>query len=95
MNEIRPPSSETNERRLTLNLAFHGVAEQNEPLGQSVTFRVDPAGFWEERSAGSPGEDLRPKNYEVVARALTGQFDAAELLAILSHLAALQKYIRI
>jgi len=93
MNHTRTSKAEPSERRLTLNLAFHSVAQQNEPLGESVAFRLDPAGFWDERSAGGSGEDPTPENYETVARALTERFDTAELRAILSHLTSLQKYI--
>ncbi len=93
MSHTSMHNAEPSERRLTLNLTFHGVARQNEPLGESVAYRLDPVGFWDERSAGGAGEDPTPKNYETVARALAEHFDAAELRAVLSHLTALQKYI--
>lgn len=94
MSEIVTPKTEPSERRLTANLAFHAVAEQNEPLGETVTYRLDSAGFWEERSAGSAGEERTPASLEAVAGTLTEHFDADELLAVLSQLAALRERIR-
>ncbi len=63
MSHTSMHDAEPSERRLTLNLTFHGVARQNEPLGESVAYRLDPVGFWDERSAGGAGEDPTPKNY--------------------------------
>ena len=94
MNEAITTNLEPSERRLTANVTFHAVAEENEPLGQSVAYRIDARGFWEERSAGSGGEDPVPATLEEVAQTLTQHFESVELLSVLSHLAALRDRIR-
>lgn len=91
MNETFSPETEPSERRLTANLAFHSVAQQNEPLGESVAYRLDAQGFWDERSAGSGGEEAAPANLDAVARSLTEHFEPSDVIAVLSHLAALRE----
>ena len=90
MNDIITPTAEPSERRLSANVVFHAVAAANEPLGESVAYRVDARGFWDERSAGSAGEDALPASLDDVAASLSERFDPAELDLVLSHLAALR-----
>lgn len=84
-------SNVADDRRLRARIVFHAVTPENEPLGDSVEFRVDAEGFWAPHPAGSGGEGPAPLGLGSVAALLSKSFDRDELSSILSHFCALQR----